>query len=64
MGGSLSWEVTSLPIMVAIGTVVVEICFRLSYDLTSQRDRRVMSHVTFWTGTHQDKLLSCQVWWP
>ena len=43
MGKSLSWQVTRLPSLVTIATVIIEINdFRLSRDLTRPRDRWVM----------------------
>ena len=40
---STSWQVTSVPRLVAIGTVTVKINdFRLLHDLVRPRDQRVM----------------------
>ena len=38
LSGSSSWYVTSLPSLVAMGIVVVDICFSLSLDLAKLRD--------------------------
>ena len=44
MGKSLSRYVITLPSLVVIGTVVIEICFISSRDLARPRDQGIMWH--------------------
>ena len=43
------------------GDIMVLLCHMILHDHMTACPK---GHVTLWVGAHQDKLPSCQVWWP